>query len=250
MPIYHKRPHAESYGQGVGILLLDARAPLIPGDVGNATTYDYPVTFKTVPGLTTDCCLGGEPGFEEAVIEAAIELERSGVRGLSSDCGFMIQFQDAVADAVSIPVALSSLLQLPLIARSVAPHRPIGILTADSVSLTAEMLVEYGLKVENPVVIRGAQDEPEFNAAIMQAGAQGSPSLALDSDRIERECVDVAMKMVADHPDMGAILIECSVMPPYAKAVQAATGLPCYDFIDVIDYMEAGTSPKSYAGHY
>src|SRR5579872_6604743 len=100
MAIYRTRHGAESYGQAVGILMLDCRLPFIPGDVGNAHTYRYPVVFKTAPGLSTAICLNGAPELIAAAVDAAKALEAEGVRGISSDCGFMLQFQDAVREAV------------------------------------------------------------------------------------------------------------------------------------------------------
>src|SRR5215475_7581032 len=111
MTVYRTRRGARNYGQAVGILQLDCSLPFIPGDVDNASTYQYPVLYRVVPGLSTRACLDGAP-----VVEAAVELERQGVRAIASDCGFMLQFQDAVRAAVRVPVALSSLLQLPFIA--------------------------------------------------------------------------------------------------------------------------------------
>ena len=99
MPIYRTNRHAESYGQSVGILLLDARMPFPPGDVANASTYRYPVVYRIVPGLATDVCLNGAPEFAGAIADAARGLARQGVRGISSDCGFMLQYQQAAADA-------------------------------------------------------------------------------------------------------------------------------------------------------
>ena len=245
MPVYTKRPEAESYGQAVGILLLDVRAPFIPGDVANATSYDYPVIFKTVEGLSTAVCLGGAPEFNPKLAAAARELEAQGVRGISSDCGFMIQFQDAVTEAVDIPVCLSSLLQIPFIAKSLAPTQPIGVITADSASLSHEFLAASGLEAPpNPLVIRGMQDEPEFKTAILEEKG------TLDSDLITQETVRMAASMIAEHPDMGAILLECSMLPPYARAVQDAVGLPVYDFISAIDYLSAGTNQRGYTGAY
>jgi hypothetical protein len=246
MPIYTKRPEAESYGQAVGILLLDVRAPFIPGDVANATSYDYPVVYKTVEGLSTAVCLGGAPDeFKAKMATAARELETQGVKGISSDCGFMIQFQDAVTEAVDIPVCLSSLLQIPFIAKTLAPTQSIGVITADSASLSLEFLEASGLKVPpNPLVIRGMQDEPEFKTAVFDEKG------TLDSDLITQEAVRMAESMVAEHPDMGAILLECSMLPPYAKAVQDAVGLPVYDFISAIDYLAAGTDQRGHTGAY
>jgi len=245
MPVYTKRPAAESYGQSVGILLLEQRAPFIPGDVANAASFGYPVIYKTVDGLLGEACLNGAPEFNDKIAVAARELAAQGVRGISSDCGFMIQFQDAVTEAVDIPVCLSSLLQIPFIAKTLAPTQSIGVITADSASLSLEFLEASGLKVPpNPLVIRGMQDEPEFKTAVFDEKG------TLDSDLITQEAVRMAESMVAEHPDMGAILLECSMLPPYAKAVQDAVGLPVYDFISAIDYLAAGTDQRGHTGAY
>ena len=242
MPVYHTNQNAESYGQGIGILLLDARMPFVPGDVANASTYNYPVIFKLVEGLETDVCLNGAPEFAEAIADGARELAAQGVKGISSDCGFMLQYQQAAADAVHIPVALSSLLQLPLIERSVGASQPIAIITADSTNMTMDFLERAGIRPKNPIVIRGMQNEPEFRSAILEAKG------TLDTDLITAETVTMARSIQEEHPDLGAILLECSLLPPYAGAVQAATGVPVFDFISVIDFMQAGTRPRGYQG--
>ena len=38
------------YGEAIGMLMMDATVPRIPGDIGNATTFDFPVRFKVVKG--------------------------------------------------------------------------------------------------------------------------------------------------------------------------------------------------------
>jgi hypothetical protein len=244
MAVYKTRRSAESYGQAVGILLLDAKAPFIPGDVANASSYSYPVIYKTVEGLSTAVCLNGAPEFNVKMAEAAKELEAAGVRGISSDCGFMLQFQDAVREAVKVPVALSSLLQIPFIAKTLEPSRPIGVITADSTNLTPDFLTRGGIDVPNPIIIRGMQDEPEFKTAVLQEKG------TLDSDLITEETVRIARDMVKKHPTMGAILLECSMLPPYAKAVQDAVDLPVYDFVSLIDYLESGLHQHAYRGQY
>ena len=242
MPVYRTNPNAESYGQSVGILLLDAHMPFPPGDVANASTYRYPVIYRRVPGLAADVCLAGAPEYAEAVAEGARELARQGVRGISSDCGFMLQYQQAAADAVDVPVALSSLLQLPLIERSLAPDRPIGVLTADSSNLSVDFLERAGIEPRNPIVIRGMQDEPEFRTSILE------PKGTMDTDLITEETVAKVREMKDEFPALGAILLECSLMPPYAAAVQQAVGVPVFDFVSLIDFMQAGTNPRRYHG--
>ena len=243
MPVYKTRRTVDAYGQAIGILLLDARCPFIPGDVANASSYGYPVLYKIVPGLTTSVCLSGAPEFNEKMVEAARELEAQGVRGISSDCGFMLQFQDVVREGVNVPVALSSLLQIPIISQTLKPSRSIGVITADSSNLTMDFLAGAGIKVENRIIIRGLQNEPEFKAAVMEEKG------TLDSDLITEETVKVALEMIEEHPNMGTILLECSMLPPYSKAVQEAAGLPVFDFNTMINYMQSGTHQKSYSGY-
>jgi hypothetical protein len=237
MAIYRSEPGMAAGSEAIGILMLDCRLPFIPGDVGNASTYRYPVLFKTVPGLSTAVCLNGAPEFAAAAIAGAKALEAEGVRGISSDCGFMLQFQDAVREAVSVPVCLSSLLQLPLVAASLEASRPIGIVTADSANLTGDFLARAGVAVDKPIVIRGMQGEPEFKTAVFDEKG------TLDSDAITEEAVAVVRRMAEEHPRMGAVILECSMLPPYAKAVQDAVGLPVYDFVTVIDYLRAAAHP-------
>ena len=244
MPVYKVRPKAEAYGYSVGILLLEYRGPFVPGDVGNATTYDYPVLYKTVPGATTQRVFAADPELEPAVIKAAQELEAQGVKAISSDCGFFMNYQDLVARSVSIPVAMSSLLQIPFVSSFLGSKRPVGVITASARALGNRVLELAGVDNSMNVVVRGMEDEPHFKKAILDEDSD------LDTDRITAETIAVAKRMVKDNPDMGAIVLECSMLPPYSKAVQDATGLPVYDFINMIDYVQRGTHSRSYEGRY
>jgi hypothetical protein len=243
--IYRTRRGARNYGFAVGILQLDCSLPFIPGDVDNATTYDYPVIYRAIPGLSTASCLRGAPEMTEAVVQAARDFETQGVRVISSDCGFMLQFQAAVREAVRIPVALSPMLQLPIIASSLARGRPIGIVTADSANLTPAFLERAGLATpDHPLVIRGLQDQPEFRSAVFDEKG------TLDAAQVETEVTGVALDMLRAHPDMGAVLLECSMLPPYASAVQQALGVPVFDFVTMIDQFHKATHQRRYHGSY
>jgi len=244
MTTYKTRRGARNYGIAVGILQLDCSLPFIPGDVDNADTYDFPVLYKVVPGLSTKACLSGAPELARAAVESAIELEKQGVRAISSDCGFMLQFQAQVREAVKVPVCMSSLLQLPLIAASLAPARPIAVITADSNSLTPQFLARAGIATANSLIIQGLQDKPEFKTAVFDE--KGS----LDADRVEAEVVSTVRDITREHPDLGAILFECSMLPPYARAVQEAVGLPVFDFVTMINHLHAATHRQRYTGAY
>ncbi len=243
MPKYRVR-NADSYGHAIGILMLDYRGPFIPGDVGNATSYDYPVLFKLVKGLKFERVIAGDPELEAPIVAAAKELEEYGVRGISSDCGFLIKYQDAVKKAVKIPVFMSSLLQIPFLSMMVDSTRPIGCVTATRKDLGNRVLELAGIRSDINVVVRGMEDYEHFKWAILEEGGE------LDSDRIEAETVHAAVELQKQNPDMGAIVLECSLMPPYAKAVQDATGLPVFDFVTMINYFHEGTHRKTFQGNY
>ena len=59
-----------------------------------------------------------------------------------------------------------------------------------------------------------------------------------------------AREIVEEVPNLGAILLECSLMPPYASAVQNAIGLPVYDFKTMIDLVQRTTHRHAYQGYY
>ncbi|HVM79833.1 MAG TPA: aspartate/glutamate racemase family protein [Stellaceae bacterium] len=244
MTIYKTRRGARNYGQAIGILQLDCSLPFIPGDVDNASTYSYPVLYRVVPGLSTAACLRGAPELAAAAVVEARELEKQGVRAIASDCGFMLQFQDAVRQAVRIPVWMSSMLQLPMIAAGLGSDRPIAVVTADSSNLTPEFLARAGVAVRNPVLILGLQEMPEFKSAVLDE--KGSINAAL----IEEEVVGAVRRAKEKHPDLGAVLLECSMLPPYARAVQDAVGVPVFDFVTMIDFLYASTHRKRYQGFY
>jgi len=231
MAIYKARRGSESYGHAVGVLIEDIDfCPFIPGDVGNAATFRYPVIYRTIKGCTIERMLFADgAGLDEEIVTAAQELVQRGVKGITSNCGFLLRFQDLVTRSVDVPVFMSSLLQLPIILQSIGPHRAVGIITAHSGKLDRALLAMAGVAPDARIFIGGMQEEPEFKAAMMDCVGQ------LDSERLETEVVAVAKRLIDSHPEIAAILLECADLPPYAKAVQIATGLPVFDFTTLID---------------
>jgi hypothetical protein len=131
MPIY--RGGRAIYGEAIGILLLDTKFPRVPGDIGNASTFDFPVRIRMIPGATAQCIvLEGDESVLPKFVEAAKELEAAGVRAITTSCGYLTTFQEALINAVNIPVFTSSLLQVPMVSRMLPKGRKVGILTIDS----------------------------------------------------------------------------------------------------------------------
>lgn len=224
------RPKQAWYGETIGILILDASYPCIPGNIGNASTFPFAVRYEKVEGASIDRLLNQQdPSLASPFIDAALKLYNCGVRAITGACGFMALFQHEVAQSVKIPVLLSSLLQIPFIYQ--VTGKKIGIITANASCLQPKHFTSTGISSDIPLVIAGMENQPEFKEAILKE--KGS----LDSAKIQSEVVDVAQEMVKQNPDIGCILLECSDLPPYAHAVQAVTGLPVFDFFTMINYV-------------
>src|SRR5918994_1655202 len=68
------------YGFSIGVLMLDCNIPFVPGDVGNASTYDFPVQFLLVPGATGEAVIRRQdPALTPRFVEGAEQLVGQGV---------------------------------------------------------------------------------------------------------------------------------------------------------------------------
>ena len=167
------------YGASVGILLLESRFPRIPGDGGNAGTWPFPMLYRVVGGATPDKVVrdrGG--GIVEDFAAAARELVAIGADGITTNCGFLVLYQDRLAQACGVPVAASSLLQVPWVERLLPPGRRVGVVTVEAGSLTPRHLECAGARPDTPV--EGTEGGAEFTRVLL------GDELELDVDRAAR----------------------------------------------------------------
>jgi Asp/Glu/hydantoin racemase len=143
---------------------------------------------------------------------------------------------------VRVPVLTSSLLLVPLVHRMLAPGRRVGILTVNARALGNEHLQGAGIGSDIPLAVAGLEDEKEFTRVLLD------DELELDVDRAREEHVRVTRRLLADHPDVGALVLECTNMPPYARDIQRATGLPVFDIVSLVTLVHgallAGLPPR------
>ena len=231
------------YGFTVGILMLDTRFPRIHGDMGNATTFPFPVRYHRVTGADPDRVVRrGAAGLLPAFADGARALEREGVGAITTNCGFLVKFQSELAATVSVPLFTSSLLLVPLVHRMLGPGRSVGIMTVNAAALGAEHLAGAGIGPDIPIAIAGLEGEKEFTRVMLD------DQLELDVDVARDEHVRVARRLVAEHPEIGAIVLECTNMPPYAIDIQRETGRPVFDIVSLVTIVHgalvAGQPPR------
>jgi len=240
--IFRARKGQVSCGEAIGILLLDTSVPFIPGDVANATTYPFPVRFQKVDGFSVARALSQDPLIYDALKEAAQRLVEQGVRAVTGDCGFMALHQNRLANALSVPVFLSSLLQIPFMLSILGEKNKVGVITADSRSLDQTLLSAIGIPDMKRLVIEGLEEKEHFYGfAIKEEGV-------LEPEAVKAEVVDVGKNLVLRNPNVKAILLECSLLPPYAAALQEAVQVPVFDYITMVRHVFSAVVQQSYAG--
>ncbi len=227
------------YGASIGILMLEARFPRIPGDMGNALTWDFPVLYKVVRDASPDQVVRHRAeGLLESFIVAARELVASGADGITTNCGFLSLYQRELAAAVEVPVAASSLMQVRMVNAILPPGKIAGVLTISAASLTPEHLANAGVPEGTPVCT--TEGGREFTRAILD----NEPRMNVAAAREDN--IKAAGELASAHPEVGAVVLECTNMIPYAADIREATGLPVFSMASFLYWFQSGLTPKRY----
>ncbi|QFT31360.1 hypothetical protein FIV00_12780 [Labrenzia sp. THAF82] len=227
------------YGASVGILMLEARFPRIPGDMGNAQSWPFPVLYKVVRGASPERVVRQQAGgLIDAFIDAARELVADGVDGITTNCGFLSLVQDELSKAVPVPVVTSSLQQVSMVNRLMPTGKRAGVLTISGSTLTQAHLDAAGVPSETP--IGTTEGLSEFTRAILDN------ELTLNVDAARNDNVQAALALKDTHPDLGGIVLECTNMCPYADDIAKATDLPVWSMISFVEWFQSGLSPRRF----
>jgi hypothetical protein len=240
------------YGMGLGIIILDDVYPGFPGDVRNASAFPFPVQYEIVEGVDIWALVHekDKSPCREPIKRAAKKLERMGCRAIAAECGYFAYFQKDIAGYVDVPVFMSSLLQVPFAQQLIGPEKVVGILAARQKQLLPEHLEAVGIKLGSNYVITGAEDDgrcPEFEN-LWYAPVRPDPPQAY-YDKAEKEFVQVAVEFYKAHPNMGAMMLECTGMQPFARAIQREIDIPIFSWGTLLDYAYSVTVHRDYYGH-
>ena len=159
----------------------------LPGNSTNLASYPFPVKLVEVKGANTDTViLHPSQKLLEDMIQLAKELEKEGVRAITTSCGFNAIFQEALANAVDIPVFPSSLLQVPFAQALVGRDRAVGVITASASSLSEKHLRACGITDEMHPIVMGLENAPEWSKIF------DHPDDSFDMDLVTEEILNVA----------------------------------------------------------
>jgi len=223
------------YGEDIGILMLDTDFHRPVGDVGNAQTFDFPVKYKVIKSATPDKIVArGDMArtFLPLFISAAQELEKEGARAIVTSCGFLSVVQDELASSINIPLITSSLLLVPMVQRMIGPSRKVGVLSANAEQLSNDHLRSVGIDEHVNVIMKGMEKSEAFNQMVFQN--KHDP----DFNQIGQDVFETCKKMKNDHPDMAAIVFECTNLQPYAKRIQSELRIPVFGIIQAVNMLK------------
>ena len=150
------------YGFDIGIMMLDTVFPRIEGDIGNASSFSYPVLYEKVVGWKPGKVVLDLNKYDIApFLDAAKRLEQAGCKIISTSCGFLSLFQKEIADSVNVSVYTSALLMAPMVKRTISSDKKVCILTANKKALSDEHLYSVGIRRDD-YVIYGLEVEESF----------------------------------------------------------------------------------------
>lgn len=225
----------------LGIVMLDTQFPRPLGDIGHPETFKVPAHREIVRGIWPDKVVQSAASLRQARIVPAFEgvvrsLAQRGALSITTSCGFLVLLQKELQAAVRVPVVTSSLLQLPALLKQ---QQRVGVLTISAAYLGKEHLRSAGVPADRlaDVVVQGVDPKSEFSSRIL--GNQ----LQMDLAQAQRDVVNAALALKVRAPEVTTMVLECTNMPPYLAAIQAATGCKVLSLMDDVRLFKPFAQP-------
>ena len=223
-------------------LMLNTRFPRIAGDIGSPATFPYPVRHAVIEPATVDRIVtadGPTGAIMDAFVEAARGLAEEGAHALTTSCGFMAIAQKELAARCPVPVLTSSLCQIPLVQSTLRPQASASASSPSTAASSRRPTSSVSARATD-LPIEGVEGGQELARVIRQ------DLTSLDVEKAGQDVVDAGRRLLAKAPDVGAIVLECTNMAPYAPALAAAVRLPVYDIIGLLGWWRRSLEPPAF----
>jgi hypothetical protein len=214
----------------------------LPGHVQNATTLGFPVAYQCVHGVDAADVFAGSARLELGLQAAAACLERRGVRAIIGACGSFAAFQSALTARVNVPVYSSILTQVNFVLNSLPAQRKLAILFATRMSFSERVRDECHIRDTDRLLLSDCMSLPAFHSLL---AVPFSPQIA----QLEAQVVEHIDDFVAQHPETGAIMLQCSELSPYAAAIQRRVRLPVFDVVTLAQWAFSCVVRRAHEGY-
>jgi Asp/Glu/Hydantoin racemase len=232
--------HRPVYGTMIGIIVLDTGFRRLPGDIGHVDSWTFPVQFAVARNVRPENVIGADAEQTLDVFYRAIdELVAIGVDGITTSCGYLSIVHDALRRYSPVPLATSSLQQIPTVMTMLPFGKTVGVLVSDQGALQDRHFTNVGAPTGLPIAELSADGPIRCTMAANSLDASHAAQ--------EAEVVSVVGRFLKDHPDVGAIVSECANLPPYSAAIQKTFGIPVFDIVTLVTWMHEGLRPRRFA---
>ena len=227
------------HGTMIGIIVLDTQFRRLPGDIAHVDSWDFPVQFAVARNVRPQDVIEGNAEEALDVFRGAIDqLVALGVDGITTSCGYLSAVHRQLREHSPVPLASSSLQQIPMVLNMLPAGKTAGVIVSDRSAMRDIHFTNVGAPAGLPI------------AELPEAGAirrnMRMNSLDIDAAEQEDEVLDVVRRLLASHPEVGAIVSECANLPPYSAAVQRTFGLPVFDIVTLVTWMHGGLRPRAF----
>ncbi|ODV57845.1 uncharacterized protein ASCRUDRAFT_78342 [Ascoidea rubescens DSM 1968] len=233
----------------LAVLQVDNTFHRPPGDNGNIKTWEemgIPAKIYIVKGLTT--CETVQSGgkfsdqFKETYFKVILKCIEDGAVAVVTGCGFLATLHEEMVNKFdSILIGSSSILQVGVARQFVGKDKTIGVITFDAKNLTNEHLRVAGAPLDTPVV--GVADGSSFQKMVYQEEE-------FHHEQHEQDVME-AMERLVDQCGglnrLGGVVLECTNMPPYKRAIWDRYKLPVWDITTLGKWLYEAAQPRPFA---
>ncbi len=223
----------------IGILILPFHWRAPPGNPARSDTFAFPVIHEVLYGVTFNDLVSCHSRVEAEVVAAAQSLVSRGAAAVVGSNGSFASYQKAVAAAVNVPAYMSSMTQVPWILAGMRPSEKLGVVAAWGSAITDRVYEQCDIPDPERLKILSAAELPEFRAMVQ--GQDYSP------EQLERELVDWLSPALLT--GVGALVLQCSDLPPFSAALARSTGLNVHDVTGLAAWVHhAAVPPRDAVG--
>lgn len=221
-------------GYDVGCLVMKSWVPKPPGHISCASNYDFPIYYQPVQETNNSKIHGGNKDVIPNIISASKELRDYGCKSLVTSCGYFGHYQKIVADMDILPTYFSTICLIPFVLRMLRPNDDIILVCYNKEKLTSDLLFSCGVSEEqlSRIHIFDIINEKELGRIIKDCGEY-------NVTEARNEVVNVVVEAVRKYNNIGAILLECTDLPPHSYAIQDAVNLPVFDVTTMIKFIQS-----------
>ncbi len=222
-------PQQSIAGFPVGIIVAEDTMHLLPGNVANARSFNFPVLYEVLEGISANQIMEGDSAVGEHVIAAGQNLVKRGVRIVLGACGSFANYQKNTAAALPVPTFLTVMMQIPWILPSLKSEQKIGVIAAAASALTPKVFDQAGITDPGRLVI---DEAIKLESIIKMEECEAD----FDPGKLAKDMARLAKQMVTNNPEIAVVLIQCSDLPPFAAAIQDAVQLPVFDMTSLVEW--------------